>query len=95
MFVLLLCGKIRPFFFYSCLIIFVLFCLAVDVVEQREEQILNCSMPDSEDGVTYVNQDEEPVAMVEELPADLGFNLNQQCMSVFSYFCWIRISVRS
>ncbi|KAK0586267.1 hypothetical protein LWI29_003908 [Acer saccharum] len=51
---------------------------AVDVVEQREEQILNCNMPDTEDGVTYENQDEEPVAMIEELPADLESHLNQQ-----------------
>ncbi|KAK3227964.1 hypothetical protein Dsin_007826 [Dipteronia sinensis] len=51
---------------------------AVDVVEQREEQILNCNMPDTDDGVTYENQDEEPVAMIEELPADLESNLNQQ-----------------
>ncbi|KAI9174514.1 hypothetical protein LWI28_018427 [Acer negundo] len=51
---------------------------AVDVVEQREEQILNCNMPDTEDGVTYENQDEEPVAMIEELPADLESNFNLQ-----------------
>ncbi|KAL5750007.1 hypothetical protein ACOSP7_024610 [Xanthoceras sorbifolium] len=50
---------------------------ALDVLEQREEQILNCNMPDTEDGVTYDNQDEEPVAMIEEIPADLGLNLNQ------------------
>ncbi|XVF10478.1 hypothetical protein REPUB_Repub07fG0186500 [Reevesia pubescens] len=48
-----------------------------DVVVQREEQILNCNMPDTVDGVTYDNQDEEAVAMVEESPSDVGFNSNQ------------------
>ncbi|XP_010251563.1 PREDICTED: BTB/POZ domain-containing protein POB1 isoform X2 [Nelumbo nucifera] len=35
----------------------------------REEQILNCGQPDTEDGVAYENQDEEPVAMIEESPS--------------------------
>ncbi|KAH9775252.1 BTB/POZ domain-containing protein POB1 [Citrus sinensis] len=48
----------------------------VDVLVQRE-QILQCNMPDTEDGVAYENQDDEPDAMVEESPADVGLNLNQ------------------
>ncbi|XVF13029.1 hypothetical protein REPUB_Repub08aG0172200 [Reevesia pubescens] len=48
-----------------------------DVVVQSEEQILNCNMPDTVDGVTYENQDEEAVAMVEESPPDVGLNSNQ------------------
>lgn len=48
-----------------------------DVVGQREEQTLNCNMPDTEDGVTYENQDEEAVAMIEGSPTDVGLNSNQ------------------
>ncbi|XP_031281381.1 BTB/POZ domain-containing protein POB1-like [Pistacia vera] len=48
----------------------------VDFFMQREEQILHCIMPDTEDGVAYENQDEEPVAMIEESPVDGGLNLN-------------------
>lgn len=36
---------------------------------QCEEQIINCNMPDSDDGVAYENQDEEAVAMIEEPPS--------------------------
>ncbi|KAL0290706.1 UNVERIFIED_CONTAM: BTB/POZ domain-containing protein POB1 [Sesamum angustifolium] len=45
--------------------------------EQREEQILNCNMPDLEDGVTYENQEEEAVAMVEESPVGAETTINQ------------------
>ncbi|XWS38275.1 hypothetical protein CRYUN_Cryun19dG0117500 [Craigia yunnanensis] len=48
-----------------------------DFVVQSEEQILNCNMPDTVDGVTYENQYEEAVAMVEESPSDVGLNSNQ------------------
>ncbi|XP_021300179.1 BTB/POZ domain-containing protein At2g46260-like isoform X2 [Herrania umbratica] len=48
-----------------------------DVIGQREEQTLNCNMPDTEDGVTYENQDEEVVAMIEESPTDVGLTSNQ------------------
>ncbi|XP_022736800.1 BTB/POZ domain-containing protein POB1-like isoform X2 [Durio zibethinus] len=47
-----------------------------DVVVRCEEQILNCNMPDTVDGVTYENQDEEAVAMVEESPS-IGLNSNK------------------
>ncbi|CAK9163023.1 unnamed protein product [Ilex paraguariensis] len=50
---------------------------AVDVLMHPEEQILNCTMPDTEDGVAYENQDEEAVAMIEELPSGAGMNMNQ------------------
>ncbi|KAL0447828.1 UNVERIFIED_CONTAM: BTB/POZ domain-containing protein POB1 [Sesamum latifolium] len=45
--------------------------------EQREEQILNCNMPDLEDGVTYENQEEEAVAMVEESHVGAETTINQ------------------
>lgn len=35
----------------------------------REEQILTCRMPDTDDVVAFENQDEESVAMLEESPA--------------------------
>ncbi|XP_068644633.1 BTB/POZ domain-containing protein POB1-like [Aristolochia californica] len=35
----------------------------------REELISKCDRPDTEDGVAYENQDDEPVAMIEESPA--------------------------
>lgn len=41
------------------------------------EQILNCNMPDTDDGVAYENQDEDAVAMIEESPSDGGINMNQ------------------
>ncbi|KAK6129998.1 hypothetical protein DH2020_036280 [Rehmannia glutinosa] len=45
--------------------------------EQREEQILNCNMPDLEDAVTYENQEEDAVAMVEESPLSAEISINQ------------------
>ncbi|CAI9755494.1 unnamed protein product [Fraxinus pennsylvanica] len=47
---------------------------AIDVTMQREEQILNCSMPDMED---YGNQEEEIMAMIEEAPAVVELATNQ------------------
>ncbi|GLT90815.1 hypothetical protein SLE2022_087320 [Rubroshorea leprosula] len=49
----------------------------VDVIVQDEEQVLNCNLPDTEDGLAYENQDEEAVAMIEEPLSDDGLNLNQ------------------
>ncbi|PSS04225.1 BTB/POZ domain-containing protein [Actinidia chinensis var. chinensis] len=48
----------------------------VDVLMHREEQILNCNMPDIEDGVTYENEDEEAVPMVVESPSGGGVHTN-------------------
>ena len=48
-----------------------------DVVVQCEEQILNCNMPNIMDGVTYENQDEETVEMIEKSPSEVGLNFNQ------------------
>ncbi|MBA0835191.1 hypothetical protein Gotur_012964, partial [Gossypium turneri] len=48
-----------------------------DFIGQSEEQILNCNLPYTVDGVTYENQDEEAMAMVEESPSDIGLNSNQ------------------
>ncbi|KAL6986355.1 Boi protein [Sarracenia purpurea var. burkii] len=47
-----------------------------DVLMHREEQILNCNMPDTEDGVAYENEDEEAVAMIDESPSRGGVNKN-------------------
>ena len=49
----------------------------MDVLVHCEEQILTCSMPDTEDGEGYVNQDEEAVAMIEESPSGVGNHLNK------------------
>ncbi|XP_027080898.1 BTB/POZ domain-containing protein POB1 isoform X1 [Coffea arabica] len=35
-------------------------------IMQREEQVLSCNMPDTDDILAYENQDEEAIAMVEE-----------------------------
>ncbi|KAK8658055.1 hypothetical protein V6N13_036270 [Hibiscus sabdariffa] len=45
-----------------------------DFIVKSEEQILNCNLPYTVDGVTYVNQDEEPMAIAEESPSDVGLN---------------------
>ncbi|GLT54944.1 hypothetical protein SLA2020_281020 [Shorea laevis] len=42
---------------------------AVDFLVNFGEQMLNCNMPDTEDGVSYGNEDEEDMAMIEELPS--------------------------
>ena len=56
----------------------------MDVVLHCEEQILNCNMPDTEDGEGYGNQDEEAVAMIEESPSGVGINLNKLGTSFLS-----------
>ncbi|TYJ07727.1 hypothetical protein E1A91_A11G025400v1 [Gossypium mustelinum] len=48
----------------------------IDVV-QRQEQVLNCNVPDTVDGLTYENRDEDAVAMIEGSPSDVGLNCNQ------------------
>lgn len=63
----------------------------VDAVMQHEEQILNCNMPDTEDGVIYENQDEDAVAMIEESPSGGLLNLNQPGM-YFHFAMWIVLS---
>ncbi|KAL5551901.1 hypothetical protein UlMin_002077 [Ulmus minor] len=47
-----------------------------DVLMHREEQILSCGMPDTED-IVDENQDEEAVAMIEESPSNAETNLNR------------------
>ncbi|KAK4761534.1 hypothetical protein SAY87_029418 [Trapa incisa] len=44
---------------------------------QCEEQIINCNMPDTEDGVVYENQDEETMAMIEESSLDARMNAEE------------------
>ncbi|KAE8662688.1 BTB/POZ domain-containing protein [Hibiscus syriacus] len=48
----------------------------IDVSVQREEQILNCNFPDTEDGETFENQDEDAKAMTEKSPSGVGLNCN-------------------
>ncbi|KAM3289829.1 BTB/POZ domain-containing protein POB1 [Capsicum chacoense] len=48
----------------------------VDVLTQREEEVLNCNMLDTEDVLAYENQDEEAVAMAEESPSSIAQTAN-------------------
>ncbi|KAA8520905.1 hypothetical protein F0562_011578 [Nyssa sinensis] len=66
---------------------------AVDLLMQREEQILNCNMPDAEDGIAYENQDEEAVAMIEESPS--GDEAAQNNDSSWSMECSTVIRVKT
>ncbi|KAL6530884.1 hypothetical protein OROGR_014744 [Orobanche gracilis] len=49
----------------------------VNETEQCEEQVLNCNFRDLEDAVTYENQEEEAVAMVEESPLGAEIMIHQ------------------
>ncbi|XP_010261454.1 PREDICTED: BTB/POZ domain-containing protein POB1 isoform X1 [Nelumbo nucifera] len=66
---------------------------AADVTWCCEEQILNCGQPDSEDGVAYENQDEEPVAMIEESPS--GDEAAQGNESSWSMDCCTVLRIRT
>jgi hypothetical protein len=43
-------------------------------------------MPDKEDGASYGNEDEEDVAMIEELPSGVGINLNQSGLLILFFY---------
>lgn len=58
--------------------------LSNDLAEQSEEQILNNSMPDLEDGVTYENQG-DAVIMIEESPVGAEMTVNQPCETNTSF----------
>ncbi|KAM1563775.1 hypothetical protein EV2_039323 [Malus domestica] len=47
---------------------------AEDIAVHREELVLNCNMPDTEDNTVFDNQDEEAAAM-NEFPSAVGVNL--------------------
>ncbi|KAK8687517.1 hypothetical protein V6N13_086326 [Hibiscus sabdariffa] len=49
----------------------------IDVVVQTEEQILNFNLPETVDGLTYENRDEDAATMIEESPSDVGSNCNR------------------
>lgn len=49
----------------------------VDVFVQGEEQILNCNMPDIDDGLAYENHDDDAIPMIDETPSAVGINTNQ------------------
>lgn len=67
--------------------------LAVDFLVNFGEQMLNCNMPDTEDGVSYGNEDEEDMAMIEELPSGVGINLNQRGFIIlFSFMICLSLS---
>lgn len=60
---------------------------AVDIPVCPEEQILSCNQPDADDGVDCDNQDEEPVAMIEESAsgdeaANEDVNWTMECSAV-------------
>lgn len=61
-----------PFSWGLRLLTLVMLSLGADVAMQREEQILTCGMPDTDEVVAYENQDEEAVAMIEESPSCVG-----------------------
>lgn len=66
------CEYVCPLKFNLCYL-----CLeCINLAEQSEVPVLNSNMPDSEDGVTYENQ-EEAIAMSEELPVIEEMTLNQ------------------
>lgn len=67
----------------GCLVLYV-FLECVDLAEQSEEQILNNSMPDLEDGVTYENQG-DAVIMNEESPVGAEMTVNQPCETNTSF----------
>ncbi|XP_039011556.1 BTB/POZ domain-containing protein At2g46260-like [Hibiscus syriacus] len=48
----------------------------IDVAVQREGQILNCNLQNTEDGTTYENRDEDAAAMIEASPCGVGLNCN-------------------
>jgi hypothetical protein len=58
----------------------------VDFLVNFGERVLNCSMPDKEDGASYGNEDEEDVAMIEELPSGVGINLNQSGLLILFFY---------
>lgn len=49
----------------------------MDVFVQGEEQILNCNMPDIDDGLAYENHDDDAIPMIDETPSAVGINTNQ------------------
>uniref|UniRef100_A0A7N0TUF9 BTB domain-containing protein n=1 Tax=Kalanchoe fedtschenkoi TaxID=63787 RepID=A0A7N0TUF9_KALFE len=56
---------------------------AVDITVCAEEQIVSCNQPDADDGLNGENEDEEPVAMVEEEPSgDEAVNSNDSNWSM-------------
>ncbi|KAI4315496.1 hypothetical protein L6164_028296 [Bauhinia variegata] len=63
---------------------------ATNVPVHHEEQVLNCNMPDAEEPVSYENNDDEPMAMIEESPSGhevaQGSDLSQStsCSKVLS-----------
>ncbi|KAG8382173.1 hypothetical protein BUALT_Bualt05G0049200 [Buddleja alternifolia] len=57
-----------------CQVLTLLSC--AELTEEYEEQILNCNMPDLEDGVTYENQ-EEAAAMIAESPVGVEIPINR------------------
>ena len=61
---------------------------AVDTAGRAEEQILNCNQTDADDGVGCENDDEEPVAMIEESPSGITKFFKSSC-GIFLVFQFI------
>ena len=56
---------------------------AVDTAGCAEEQILNCNQTDADDGVGCENDDEEPVAMIEESRSGITTFFSSQVVVFF------------
>lgn len=60
--------------------------IAEDIAVHREELVLNCNMPDTEDNTVFDNQDEEAAAM-NEFPSAVGVNLGTFFWSLLFQSC--------
>ncbi|KAM1563774.1 hypothetical protein EV2_039323 [Malus domestica] len=65
---------------------------AEDIAVHREELVLNCNMPDTEDNTVFDNQDEEAAAM-NEFPSAVGVNLGDDL--AWNLDCHTVIKVRT
>ncbi|CAN6578993.1 unnamed protein product [Malus baccata var. baccata] len=65
---------------------------AEDIAVPREELVLNCNMPDTEDNTVFDNQDEEAAAM-NEFPSAVGVNLGDDL--AWNLDCHTVIKVRT
>ncbi|KAM2938451.1 hypothetical protein FF1_038238 [Malus domestica] len=65
---------------------------AEDIAVHREELVLNCNMPDTEDNTVFDNQDEEAAAM-NEYPSAVGVNLGDDL--AWNLDCHTVIKVRT
>jgi hypothetical protein len=61
--------------------------LDVEVVGQnKDEQVLNFNIPDTENNVAYENQDVEAVVMTEGSPTDAQLDFNQRGIFLILFY---------